>query len=663
MTAHLKDPRCCPVCSARLLPDESICQTCAANHRLPPRKACPWCGDPISRGVVICQHCHSDLSLPEEGRVKCPACGGVMRARASNCFRCGTRLDPNLTTFERPLLLQKRGGSAAASPPITEALDTAKKDAASSNDAVRGLSATRVEIAVKCARLVLFVACLAGLAWCVELGRQRGWWPFPTSLLDPHVANWMWLHFAIALGGWVLALLAAVCLQSHRCDRVWNRPLLAAIAVAPVVAVPWTAAEFLAALTSLPGRIWQRLSSRESDAEVDSQHQALRQAVDRVDGPAIWYWIELVFAGAIALAALWPAAARARLPWSSPVPAALQSQVPLLAVVCFGFGVLQLLAAVLRWTWRTWEAGGGSVWLSPILILFPVLVAATASLLFEVRLNDRLAESMSLESAVVPAALFWGVASLYGLYFVATSWESLRGPLTSAVAAYLLCVPIVIPEWQQTGRRVHRLQCASRLHELGAALRQYRMDYGELPPLAVRDASGQPLLSWRVLLLPYLEQQSLYEEFRLHEPWDSPHNRELLAQRPEVFAGVELGLEQHLRTRILAPVGGQTLFPGDRSRSPIELALVPADRILLLEGPDFAAVPWTEPVDWEVDERDSRELFSGDDEAVPVLLWDGSSSEVRRTAIGVPGNPFSDERLEHQWPPGSTYEPPVSEER
>ena len=50
--------------------------------------------------------------------------------------------------------------------------------------------------------------------------------------------------------------------------------------------------------------------------------------------------------------------------------------------------------------------------------------------------------------------------------------------------------------------------------------------------------SGRELLSWRVFLLPYLGEEALYKQFRLNEPWDSPHNRTLVDKMPAVFADV-----------------------------------------------------------------------------------------------------------------------------
>src|SRR6516165_3014449 len=64
----------------------------------------------------------------------------------------------------------------------------------------------------------------------------------------------------------------------------------------------------------------------------------------------------------------------------------------------------------------------------------------------------------------------------------------------------------------------------------------YNDQYGSLPSAAICDKDGKPLLSWRVSLLPFLEDQGLYQQFRLDEPWDSPHNLQLLPRMPRVYA-------------------------------------------------------------------------------------------------------------------------------
>jgi hypothetical protein len=86
-----------------------------------------------------------------------------------------------------------------------------------------------------------------------------------------------------------------------------------------------------------------------------------------------------------------------------------------------------------------------------------------------------------------------------------------------------------------------RAMATSNLRNVALSLLDYEKATGALPPAAVCGKDGKPLLSWRVLLLPYLEregwaEQGLFEQFRLDEPWDGPHNLPLLARMPEVYS-------------------------------------------------------------------------------------------------------------------------------
>ena len=68
------------------------------------------------------------------------------------------------------------------------------------------------------------------------------------------------------------------------------------------------------------------------------------------------------------------------------------------------------------------------------------------------------------------------------------------------------------------------------------ALHNYASTHGTFPPQATRDKDGMPLLSWRVAILPYIEENDLYQEFHQDEPWDSDHNKPLLARMPATYA-------------------------------------------------------------------------------------------------------------------------------
>ena len=67
------------------------------------------------------------------------------------------------------------------------------------------------------------------------------------------------------------------------------------------------------------------------------------------------------------------------------------------------------------------------------------------------------------------------------------------------------------------------------------AFHNYHQANSQFPPSVIFGADGEPKLSWRVALFPFLEQGALFQAFHLNEPWDSPHNKALIARMPEVF--------------------------------------------------------------------------------------------------------------------------------
>ena len=81
-------------------------------------------------------------------------------------------------------------------------------------------------------------------------------------------------------------------------------------------------------------------------------------------------------------------------------------------------------------------------------------------------------------------------------------------------------------------------QCTNNEKHIALAIHNYissTRPKAMFPPAYTTSKDGKPLLSWRVLILPYLEQEALYKQFHLDEPWDSPHNRTLIARMPTVY--------------------------------------------------------------------------------------------------------------------------------
>lgn len=100
----------------------------------------------------------------------------------------------------------------------------------------------------------------------------------------------------------------------------------------------------------------------------------------------------------------------------------------------------------------------------------------------------------------------------------------------------------------------------NNLMMLAVAMVRFDETHGHLPAAAIQDRAGKPLLSWRVAILPFTDQQDLYAKLRLDESWDSPHNSKLLERMPALFASPGKPAGKRGETRYVTPVGPGTIF-------------------------------------------------------------------------------------------------------
>lgn len=92
-----------------------------------------------------------------------------------------------------------------------------------------------------------------------------------------------------------------------------------------------------------------------------------------------------------------------------------------------------------------------------------------------------------------------------------------------------------IGEKKEEDPSLPRPQAGKAFKQLASALEKYREDHGHYPAPAILSPEGKPLLSWRVTLLPYLGHEDLYYEFKLNEPWNSRHNKQLIEKMPDMY--------------------------------------------------------------------------------------------------------------------------------
>jgi hypothetical protein len=149
-----------------------------------------------------------------------------------------------------------------------------------------------------------------------------------------------------------------------------------------------------------------------------------------------------------------------------------------------------------------------------------------------------------------------------------------------------------------------RNQRIGQFKELTIAMQNYHDVNKHLPPAAICDKDIKPLLSWRVAILPYIEQNELYKQFHLAEPWDSPHNRALIEKMPTCYADPDPKINQLTvagKTTYQVPIGKETAFPNNEGISFREIKDGTSNTVLVVEVEPGKAIEWTKPEDWKVD--------------------------------------------------------------
>ncbi len=174
-----------------------------------------------------------------------------------------------------------------------------------------------------------------------------------------------------------------------------------------------------------------------------------------------------------------------------------------------------------------------------------------------------------------------------------------------ALAVMCLCgggtlVALLLPAVSSAREAARRMSCTNNLKQICLAMHNYHDVYNCLPPAYTTDKDGRPMHSWRVYLLPYLDELYLYEQYNFDEPWDSPANLALAQQMPQVFRcpSDTSGLSSNQANYVV--------ILGDPSQEPQQSLFLPdhwtrfsdirdgtSNTIMVVETAN--PVPWTQP--------------------------------------------------------------------
>jgi hypothetical protein len=162
---------------------------------------------------------------------------------------------------------------------------------------------------------------------------------------------------------------------------------------------------------------------------------------------------------------------------------------------------------------------------------------------------------------------------------------------------------LLLPAVQKAREAAARMQSANNLKQIMLALHSYHDAIGHFPTDIV-DKNGKPILSWRVAILPYIEQANVYQQFKLDEPWDSANNKQWSQVMIKTFLSPESPLPEKIEYGLTSYRGisgpGAAFEPGKKLKF-LDFTDGTSNTIMVIETGEL--VPWAKPGDYPFDPK------------------------------------------------------------
>jgi uncharacterized protein DUF1559 len=171
-----------------------------------------------------------------------------------------------------------------------------------------------------------------------------------------------------------------------------------------------------------------------------------------------------------------------------------------------------------------------------------------------------------------------------------------------AVFGVLIAFGLALVRWVKDAREAaHDAQCRGHFKQLATALLYYHDTFKGFPPAYTTDRDGKPMHSWRVLILPWLEEKAVFAQYDFSKPWNDPGNLKLASQiNLDLFhCPSESNHGQSVMTNYVVVVGDQSAFPGQRTTALTDMTDGVENSIFLVEIAN-SDIHWMEPRDLEL---------------------------------------------------------------
>ena len=176
-------------------------------------------------------------------------------------------------------------------------------------------------------------------------------------------------------------------------------------------------------------------------------------------------------------------------------------------------------------------------------------------------------------------------------------WIWHRSQEKRIVLCVLLVIAILIgmllPPMQVVRSSPRWLSCLNNMRQCMLAIWNYESAHGRFPPAWQVDDNGVPMHSWRVLILPFIEQGTLYNQYRFDEPWDGPNNSKLANQMPDSYRCPSVPHSTSETTYKLVS-DPEAFFNGSESRTLGDAVDGTASTIVIVEDSEHP-VNWMKP--------------------------------------------------------------------